>query len=273
MTAFTTDLPRNSSRTSTQAVIVPSTPFRSVTATDVASVILSAETASGAEIASQKLWPPSLVALNTSAAMGSKTMTAKKVVTKPRDRAVAALSLETRARGSFRGGGSTATSASAAADRALEARHDAVLRIEEALLHLSPAAEAELVDGELARADRAPLAVLLEHALQDGPVAVVREDLLRLGRAQEAEERVGRILRVARLRHRDRVLDQDRLLRDDELEVQALRSGEERLVLVREHDVALAAVERVERGAGARVLDRDVPPQLQEVRLRLLVGL
>ena len=55
MTAFTTDFPRKSSRTRTQAVIVPSTPFRSVTANDVASVILSADTASGDEIASQKL--------------------------------------------------------------------------------------------------------------------------------------------------------------------------------------------------------------------------
>ena len=55
MTALTTTFPGKSSRTRTHAVIVPSTPFSSVTANDVASVILSAETASGVEIASQKL--------------------------------------------------------------------------------------------------------------------------------------------------------------------------------------------------------------------------
>jgi hypothetical protein len=44
---------------------------------------------------------PSLVASQTSAAIGSATMTVRKVVTTPRDRAVAALSLEARTRRGF----------------------------------------------------------------------------------------------------------------------------------------------------------------------------
>ena len=104
-------------------------------------------------------------------------------------------------------------------------------------------------------------------------VAVVGEHLLRARRAQEAQEAVRRGLLRARLRDGDRVLDQDRRLRDDPLHVQALRAGEVRLVLVREEDVALAAVEGRERCTCARVLNGDVLEELQEVRLGLLVGL
>ena len=99
MIALTSDLPRKSSRTSTQAVIVPSTAFRSETASDAPTVSFSAATASGLETASQKDCDPSLVASQTSAASGSPTMTIRKVVTKPKDRAVAALSFEARSAG------------------------------------------------------------------------------------------------------------------------------------------------------------------------------
>ena len=58
----------------------------------------------------------------------------------------------------------------------------------------------------------------LATALFDRPVAVLGEDLLRRGRAQEAEERVRLLLVLARLHDRDRVLDQDRRARDHELE-------------------------------------------------------
>ena len=104
----------------------------------------SAATASGLETASQNDCVPSLVASHMSAASGRPTSTMRKVVTKPRDRAVAALSLDTPERR----GRLTAISASATPDDALEAGHDAVRRVEEPLLHLVPAAEAELVDGE-----------------------------------------------------------------------------------------------------------------------------
>ena len=97
MIALTSVFPRKSSRTSTQAVTVPSTAFRSETASDAPSVSFSAATASGLETASQNDCVPSLVASQMSAASGSPTKTMRKVVTKPRDRAVPALSLESRA--------------------------------------------------------------------------------------------------------------------------------------------------------------------------------
>ena len=137
MIAFTTDFPRKSSRTSTQAVIVPRTALKRDTASEATSVSFSAATASGLETASQNACVPSLVASHMSAAIGRPTMTIRNVVTMPRDRAVAALSLDARARR----GPATAISASTAADLPLDPGHDARLRVEEALLHLLPAAE------------------------------------------------------------------------------------------------------------------------------------
>ena len=54
ITAFTSALPRKSSRTSTQAVIVPRTAFGSETTSDAPRVSFSAATACGLETASQK---------------------------------------------------------------------------------------------------------------------------------------------------------------------------------------------------------------------------
>jgi hypothetical protein len=82
-------------------VIVPRTAFRSETIAEAARVSLSAATASGLYTASQKLCLPSLEASQTRAAIGSATITVRKVVTTPRDKAVAALSLEARTRGGF----------------------------------------------------------------------------------------------------------------------------------------------------------------------------
>ena len=77
MTAFTSDLPRKSSRTSTHAVTVPSTALSSATATEVHSVSFSAATASGLETASQKPAQPAFVDSKTSAAIGSATISAR----------------------------------------------------------------------------------------------------------------------------------------------------------------------------------------------------
>src|SRR5262245_6152069 len=135
----------------------------------------------------------------------------------PRERAVAALS-PGRAALPRRG---RATLACDTAHLALDAGEDAVLRIEEPLLHLVPAAEPELVDGEDPGPGRELGGELLRDGLVHGPVAVVGEDPLRVGRAQVAQERrrLGPV--VAGLRDRDRVLDQDRRARDAELDVQA----------------------------------------------------
>src|SRR5215210_5679277 len=245
MTAFTSALPRNSSRTSTHAVIVPRTALISETTREAPSVSFSAATACGLETASQNPDVPSFDDSQPSAASGSTTRTLRNVVTMPRDSAVPAPSLDSRA------GRATATLASDATYLSLDPGHDPLVRIEEGLLHLRPAAEAELVDRELPRPRRELLLVGLEDALDDRAVPVVGEDLLRRRRLEEADEPVRLVLVVARLRHRDRVLDQDRRARDHVRHVLpgALRC--DRLVLVGEEHVALAGQERVQRVAGA----------------------
>src|SRR5262245_52875469 len=214
MIAFITALPRKSSRRRTHAVIVPSTALTSATTSDATSVSFSAAAAPGAVTASQKPCQPSSPDAATSAAIGSTTMIVRKVVTKPRDRAVPTLSPETRAEGARR----AASLASDAADLSLDRRHDALVRIEEVLHHLLPPAEAEVGDGEHVGPLGELLPVGLEDALHDRPVAVVGEHLLGGWRLQEPEELVRDVSGVARLEDRDRVLDQDRGLRDHVLD-------------------------------------------------------
>src|SRR5262249_5243035 len=148
----------------------------------------------------------------------STTRTLRKVVMKPRDRAVPAVSLGAR-RARLRGAATAAPLASDASDLLLDPCHHARLRVEEALLHLVPTSEPELVDRELAWADRELLPVLLEHARDNRAVPPVGPHLLGGRRAEEAQELVRLVLRLTRLRDGDRVLDQDRLLRDHVLDV------------------------------------------------------
>src|SRR5439155_11406312 len=156
MTALTSDCPRNWSRTSTHAVIVPATALITATASEAPSVSFSAATASGLETAAQNPCEPSLADSQKSAASGSTTTSVRKVVTRPRDRAAPALSLCARIR---RGAAATATSTSDATDLPLDLGHESLARVEEVLLHLRPAAEAELVDRELAGTNRELLPV------------------------------------------------------------------------------------------------------------------
>ena len=148
------------------------------------------------------------------------------------------------------------TLASDATDLPLDPRHDARVRIEEALLHLRPAAEPSWSIVNWPGRTGNFFLVRLEHALHDGAIAVVREDLLGRRRLEEAQELRSPVRLVrARLDRRSgsrsgssgsgsRTGGRSRVLRD------------QRLVLVGEEDVALAAVERVERVAGALVLHR-----------------
>ena len=69
--------PRKSSRTSTHAVIVPSTALSSATTSDAPSVSFSAATACGLETASQNDCVPSLRDAQTSAASGSITISVR----------------------------------------------------------------------------------------------------------------------------------------------------------------------------------------------------
>jgi hypothetical protein len=74
MIAFTSALPKKSSRTSTHAVIVPITAVINATAKAAPTVSFSAETASGLETTSQKPRAPSLEDSKSSAASGSATI-------------------------------------------------------------------------------------------------------------------------------------------------------------------------------------------------------
>src|SRR5690348_16181999 len=75
MRELTSDLPGNSSRTSTQASNVPVTALTAETAIATRMVNLNAATASGDETAFQKPESPLSVLVATSAASGSSTIT------------------------------------------------------------------------------------------------------------------------------------------------------------------------------------------------------
>src|SRR5215210_1151729 len=214
MIAFTSDLPRKSSRTSTQAVIVPRTALSSATAIEVQSVSFRAATASGLVTTSQNARAPPFVDSKTRAAIGRATISDRYVVTRPSERAVEALSLwiltglETMSTVLMRIGKAnrrhknrqSTTLAGGAADLPLDPRQDPVSRVEEPPLDAIPAAEPELVDRELARPRRELLHESAGDGLVHGPVAVLRERALGCGRPQEAEERVRLLLVLALFR-------------------------------------------------------------------------
>src|SRR6266550_7989924 len=148
-----------------------------------------------------------------------------------------------------------------AATRAYEADHDARLWVEELLLDLRP--PADVLDREqLGPCREAEPAC---SGRDDRPVAVLRENLLRGECAQELQERL-RLRRVLRSRRdSDRVLDQDRRLRDHELDRLTVLLREHGLVLVREEDVTATGKERLQPFARAGRLRDDVLPQLPEI--------
>jgi hypothetical protein len=74
-------------------VIVPNTALTATTTNATPNESLSAVAASGVETASQKPCAPALCACQTSAAIGSRTMTNRNVETTPSERAVVALPL------------------------------------------------------------------------------------------------------------------------------------------------------------------------------------
>src|SRR5437764_9533971 len=143
---------------------------------------------------------------------------------------------------------------SADTERFLDLCDDAVVGVEELVVHRAPAAE--LVDREEPRRSRELL--LVDQRGVDRAVALRLEDLLALLRAQERDELAGLRGTLAAGGHGDRVLDQDRLVRYDVVEVLAGLLGCDRLVLVSQEHVALAARERRHRVTRRLVLDHDV---------------
>src|SRR3954468_2270508 len=236
MIAFTAPLPRKSSRTSTQAIRVPISALTNVTTRASASVSLIADIASRSLTASQKPAIPPSIDFAATAASGSSTMKLKNSMATPRPSAAPPGSETARGRE-----GTTAASAVGGDTQPLlDLGHDAPVLVEELVRHGGPAAE--LGDRELLLRRREPL--LVDEALVHRPVALLGEELLRRRRPQVVEERL-RLLRALRVGgHGDRVLDQDRLVRDHVVELLSLLLRGDRLVLVGDQDVALAAGER-----------------------------
>src|SRR4051794_3152246 len=254
-------LPGNSSRTRTQAISVPNTTLISTTITEATSVIRSDAPACWVDTASQKFPVPSSSDLNTTAASGISATMLRYAIAIPRPRTSPRI-------GSAFGGGTAAASLAGGSALPLgveDVRDDARLRIEELVVHGAPAPE--LRDLEQLRRLREVDPRRGRDTVDHRPVALAREDLLSRGRVEEVDERLG-LVEVLRLGDgRDRVLDQQGLVRHDVVDVLALLLREDRLVLVREQHVALTADERLERLARGLVEHGDVVEQLAEVVL------
>src|SRR3954470_8674553 len=137
ISAFTAPLPRNSSRTSTQAISVPMPALINVTTNDRISVSFSAETASRSLTAFQNPLSPPSNDFAATAASGSRTITEKKSTATPRPSAAPPGSGTARGRG-----GTVATSAGGGDTQALlDAGDDALVLVEELVRHDAPAAE------------------------------------------------------------------------------------------------------------------------------------
>src|SRR5918995_1850348 len=259
-----------SSRTSTQAISVPKNALTITTISDAISVSLSAATASGLLTAFQKPSVPFSNDLKTTAASGISATTLRYAMATPRPRAAPGIGRALGPRLTGAAGGGAAMEVASVGGSALplgleDLRHDALLGVEEVRVHLVPAPE--LADLEQAGRRRELIGPL--RALHDRAIALADEDLLGLRRVQEVHELL-RQLGGGRLRGgRDRVLDQDRLIRHHVVELLALLLREDGLVLVAEEHVSLAARERLKRLARALVEHRHVLEQLGQVLLGL----
>src|SRR5437764_1425368 len=183
ISAFTTALPRNSSRTSTHAISVPITTLIRVTTTDTPTVSSSAARACG-EVTSLQNWlsPPSSD-FCTTAASGSSTITLSQTTAIPptnggRDR------LRVEERAGRAPGSASALLGSGNPQALLDLGDDAARRIEELRHHLVPAPH--VVDREEA-GGRWELALVDERG-HHRPVAPLGEDLLRRIRVQPVDE-------------------------------------------------------------------------------------
>src|SRR5262245_36477789 len=167
MTALTRFWPRKLSRTSTQAMSVPTTAFTNATARAASNVSFNDAIASGAVIESRNVAPPSRVDRQTTAASGRTTISPRYAVTRPRATFADSAALRSTGRGSAT---VPASAASVATHLPLDPGEDPAPHVEEVPLHLGPAAEPELVDREEARARGELPRELPRHALHDRPV-------------------------------------------------------------------------------------------------------
>src|SRR3954453_23472805 len=209
ISALTSRLPGNSSRTRTQAGTVPKTALIAATSSDASSVSFSALTDWRLETVSQKCAIPPSVDFATTAARGRSTIRLSHTVVTPRPSIPGRPTAATRRRRGSR----TVRASLGSGDPCLvlDLGDGAVLRIEEVGHHL--VAAPEVVDGEQRLGRRELRLELRRDRRHDRAVAVLGEHGLRLGRPGGVEDRLG--LRLRLRRDRDRVLDQDRLLRRD----------------------------------------------------------
>src|SRR5215212_5405340 len=262
MRALTTRLPGNWSRTSTHAISVPMTTLTVATISATAKVRRSAARAWGWVAACQKAPQPSRVERQRTAVRGRTTIRLRYRVTIPRSSAAPPrTSSPIRRR-------VTALAANRDADLLLDVGHDSGLLVEELLGHFRPTAQ--VLDGEQAR--RLREAGPGGDRGSDRPVAALGVQLLgRLG-PQEVDEGAGRGRVLGLGGDRDRVLDQDGVVRHHVVDRLLLLLGVDGLVLVGQHHVALAADEGLQGLTGRLVLHRDVAEQLQQVVGGLLGG-
>src|SRR5690242_1462773 len=178
MIAFTIALPRKWSRTSTHAVIVPSTAFAAETRKAAPRLCLSAAIDSGCVTTVQNWCRPSLRDAQTSAAIGRMTTTVRYIVVKPSERAAAPSLGRRRTRRRASGAACAVLARGRSSDRLLDLDHPSLVRVEPDLVGLPPAAEDLVVDPRDPRPRRILLRVLREDALHHRPEAVLREEVL-----------------------------------------------------------------------------------------------
>ena len=217
MSALTSRLPRNSSRTSTQAMSVPDHRVdRGHDDRDDQRQLERRPAPRAPVTASQNAAEPAVERLRDDGGERDQDDQAQvgAMASAPSERRAAAASTARRAAPRRGAGSATASLGGGDAQVLLDLRDDALVRVEELVVDLVPAAE--VVDREQARRRRE--LARSSRAASDRAVALGGEDLLRLRRVQEVDERLGlrRVLRVRR--DRDRVLDQDRLVGDDVVE-------------------------------------------------------
>src|SRR3954454_18235075 len=185
ISALTIPRPRKRSRTSTHATSVPATAFTAATAIERSSVSFSAATAWRPETASQKAPSPPSVDRATTAASGIRTITLSHSVATPSASAPEPPgAAEERARRRKTDppaacAGCAAVSASLGSGdprRLLDLGDRPVVRIEERVVDLRPAAE--VTDREEALRRRELRGVLVEDGPVARPVAPVGERLL-----------------------------------------------------------------------------------------------
>src|SRR5215210_6326822 len=247
MSPLTSDLPRNSSLTRTQAISTPITASIAATTIETISVNRIAATACGLVTASQNSPAPPSNDRTTTAASGIRTIRVSQATLRPPTtsgpvgirRAPADLAA---GRAPLLAGAGAPISASLCGgdtELLLDLGHEARVRVEEVGVDLVPAAE--LVD--LEQLLRVRVGRLVDLVGDDAAVPLVGEDLLRLRGLEEVQERLGLLGRLSLLGHRRRVLDQDRLVGDHVVEVDVGLLCGDRLVLVGDQHVALATGE------------------------------